>query len=86
MYTPTPTPLGITRELTHLNTGKPSKRDATLATLCAQATNTMTAAQWLLSGNAMEMYASDVMYFKHHADKLAHVVARMLTNQPGAQA
>ena len=82
MYTPQPVALAATRELKHLNTGKPSKRDDVLAKLSAQDDNVMTSAQWILTGDAMELFASDVMYFKHHADKLAHIVARMLTNKP----
>lgn len=83
MYTPQHTPLAITRELKHLHKPKQSKRDDVLRALAHRDDNVMTAAQWILTGDAMEMYASDVMYFKHHADKPAHVVAGMLTNKPG---
>lgn len=86
MYIPQLQPLAHSRELKHLNTGKSSKRDDVLHALAHRDDNTMTSAQWILTGHAIELYPSDVMYFKHHADKLAHVVARMLTNQPGAQA
>lgn len=71
----------LTRELKHLNTSRPSKRDTILGSLCTQDDNGMTAAQWILTGHARALYASDVMYFKHHSDKPAHIVARMITNQ-----
>ena len=63
---------------------KPSKRNTVLAALCRQDANKMTAAQWILTGDAMELYTSDVMFFKHHATEPAHIVARLLTNKAGA--
>ena len=79
-YMPQNATLKLTPELKHLDNGKPSRRDEVLAALCQQTYTGITAGQWVLTKNAMELYPSDVRYFKHHGSKPAQDVACMLTN------